>query len=212
MQSNKRIIDILEKLKAIDHVKIIRFGTKMLAFDPLKISGNGELLEYLREFSNYKQIYFMLHFNHPRELTAEAIKAIKAVHFSGVTVVNQTPLIKGVNDNVKVLSTLFANLSFVGVLPYYVFNCRPTEGNYSYAVPVEEGYEIFTKARSENSGLAKMARFVMSHEKGKVEIIAKMDDKIIMKKHNWFDDSENEEILIYKSNPKAYWYDDYIVE
>lgn len=209
MLSNKRIKDILDRIMLIEHVKIIRFGTKMLAFDPVKISDNIELLEFLKDFSKHKKVYFMLHFNHPRELTQEAIQAVEAVQLCGITTVNQTPIIKGVNDNASVLSELFAELSFIGVLPYYVFSCRPTEGNYTYAVPIEEAYAIFIKARSENSGLAKTAKFIMSYELGKVEIIAKIDNRIFMKKHNWSDSSENEKILVLKSNPKAYWFSDY---
>jgi lysine 2,3-aminomutase len=208
--STKRIIEILEALNDIDHIKIIRFGTKMLGFDPLKISTDTDLLDALRHYSKEKQIYFIVHFNHTRELTSEARSTIKLVRQTGVTMVNQTPIIKGVNDNAEELSNLFSQLSYCGILPYYVFGCRPTAGNYTYAVPVETAFKLFTKARSGNSGLAKTARFIMSYEKGKIEVLATFEDKVIMKKHNWADPEENEQIVIHDSNAAAYWYDDYL--
>lgn len=210
MLSNRRIMDILDRLKTIQHVKVIRFGTKMLGFDPLKISENKVLLDYLSDYSLHKKVYFMLHFNHPREMTSEALHAIQAIQTCGVITVNQTPIIRGVNDNVETMTQLFSDLSFAGVLPYYVFSCRPTAGNFTYAVPVEEAYAIFIKARSRNSGLAKTARFVMSYTDGKIEVIAKTGNKIYFKKHNWANSSENEELLVFPSNSKAYWFDDYL--
>ena len=71
----------------------------------------------------------MAHFNHPRELTKIAVKGLNMLMQSGAIVVNQTPLIKGVNDDPDVLAELFNRLSFIGVPPYYVFLCRPTLGN-----------------------------------------------------------------------------------
>ena len=85
----------------------------------------------------------MAHFNHPRELTEIAVKGLNMLMQSGAIVLNQTPLIKGVNDDPEVLAELFNQLSFIGVPPYYVFLCRPTLGNEPFAIPVEEGYEIF---------------------------------------------------------------------
>jgi len=154
-------------------------------------------------------IYFILHYNHIRELTKEAIQAIKLVQRAGVATVNQTPIINKVNDNVEALSELFAKLSFVGAVPYYVFNCRPTEGNLTYAVPVEKAFKIFSAARAQNSGLAKTSKFVMSYKMGKIEVLGIVDGKVYLKKHNWYHYKENEEIEVFNSNPEAYWYDDY---
>jgi L-lysine 2,3-aminomutase len=78
-----------------------------------------------------------------------------------------------------VLATLFGRLSFIGILPYYVFACRPTEGNKAYAVPVEEAYALYEAARVNQSGLAKTARFVMSHRLGKLEIAGMTDRRRI---------------------------------
>jgi lysine 2,3-aminomutase len=122
---------------------------------------------------------------------------------------NQTPLIKGVNDDPEVLAELFNQLSFIGVPPYYVFLCRPTLGNEPFAIPVEEGYEIFEKARNKCSGLAKRARLVMSHESGKIEMVGMSDGQVFFKYNRSVDIQNDASFLIFESNPDAYWFDDY---
>jgi L-lysine 2,3-aminomutase len=128
---------------------------------------------------------------------------------SGAIVLNQTPLIKGVNDDPEVLAELFNQLSFIGVPPYYVFLCRPTLGNEPFAIPVEEGYEIFEKARNKCSGLAKRARLVMSHESGKIEMVGMSDGQVFFKYNRSVDIQNDASFLTFESNPDAYWFDDY---
>ena len=82
----------------------------------------------------------MTHFNHLRELTDYAVESIHLLQKAGGITVNQTPLIRGVNDTPEILSELFRKLSFIGVPPYYVFQCRPTLGNYTYTMPLEKAY------------------------------------------------------------------------
>ena len=151
----------------------------------------------------------MTHFNHPRELTREAIEGISRLRDAGAVTVNQTPLIRGVNDDPNVLAELFNKLSYVGVAPYYVFICRPTLGNKTYAVPIEEAFEIFEQARMRCSGLAKRSRLVMSHSTGKIEIVGKTEDRIYLRYHRAANPQEKARFMIFKRNPNAYWYDDY---
>ena len=148
-------------------------------------------------------------FNHPKELTAVAVKGLNKLMQSGAIVVNQTPLIKGVNDDPDILAELFNRLSFIGVPPYYVFLCRPTLGNEPFAVPVEKGYKIFEKARSKCSGLAKRSRLVMSHETGKVEVVGMSDGQVFFKYNRSVDIENDGKFLIFDSSPDAYWFDDY---
>ena len=128
---------------------------------------------------------------------------------AGATLVNQTPLIRGVNDNHKVLGELFNQLSFIGVPPYYVFLCRPTLGNETYSVPVEEGYQIFEHARTLCSGLGKRARLVMSHETGKVEVVGMTETQIFFKYIRAAEDDNSAKFMAFKKNPQALWLDDY---
>lgn len=151
----------------------------------------------------------MAHFNHPVELTDVAIDGLNALLKAGAIVVNQTPIIRGVNDDAEVMAQLFRKLSFIGVPPYYVFQCRPTIGNKSYVTPVEESYQIFEQARASCSGLSKRARLVMSHTSGKVEVLGLTEDYIVFKYFRAADNNDSARLLIFKRNPEAYWLDDY---
>ncbi len=122
---------------------------------------------------------------------------------------NQTPLIKGVNDNPEVLAELFNQLSYIGIPPYYLFLCRPTLGNKTYAIPIEQAFEIFEKSRMKCSGLAKRARLVMSHSTGKIEVVGRTSGRIYMRYHRAANPQEKARFMVFTSNPDAYWFDDY---
>ena len=210
IMSTSKLEPIIKQIREIDHVKIIRIGTKIPAFNPHKIVNDPSLHEMIKTYSkDEKKIYIMAHFNHPRELTEIAVKGLNMLMQSGAIVVNQTPLIKGVNDDPDVLAELFNRLSFIGVPPYYVFLCRPTLGNEPFAIPVEDGYEIFEAARNKCSGLAKRARLVMSHETGKVEMVGMLDGQVFFKYNRSANVENNGKFLVFESNPDAYWFDDY---
>ncbi len=202
--------EIISRLREIDHVQIIRIGTKMPVFNPYRITEDPSLLEMIERYSTFeKRIYVMVHTNHPAELTDIAIEGLGLLQKAGAVTVNQTPLIAGVNDDPMVLSELFNKLSYIGVPPYYVFQCRPTQGNRIFSVPVERSYEIFEEARAKSSGLAKRARLVMSHTTGKVETVGLTDTHIFFKYIRAHRDSDNSRFLIFERNPNAYWFDDY---
>jgi len=210
MLSTAKLASIIGELRKIDHVSIIRIGTKMPAFYPFRITQDPALIKLISKYSTReKKIYVITHFNHTRELTDEALKAVDKLLKAGAILANQTPLIRGVNDRPKVLADLLNKLSFVGIPPYYIFQCRPTLANRTYAVPIEEGYDIFERARSMVSGLAKRARFVMSASRGKIHIIGKSDDEMIFKYYRAARNRDSGRIITFKRNPKAYWIDDY---
>ena len=208
--STSKIEPLIKSLREIEHVNIIRIGSKMLSFNPYRVLEDPSLLDMISKYSlPEKKIYIMNHFNHPRELTPQAIKAINLVMKAGAIVTNQTPMIKGVNDSAEVLKELFEKLSFIGVPPYYVFGCRPTEGNKTYTVPVEEAYEIFNKARTSVSGIAARARYSMSHASGKIEILGMTKEHIMFRYHRAANKENRGKTLVYKRNPEACWFDDY---
>lgn len=205
-----KLENIIRQLRDIEHVEIIRIGTKMPAFNPYRIIEQPALLDMIETYSNdQKKIYIITHFTHPRELTGAAVKAVNLLQKAGAIVANQTPLIKGINNDPEVLAELLAKLSFIGDVPYYVFQCRPALGNKAYTVPIEQGYEIVEQAKARVSGLAKRIRFVMSHATGKIEIIGKTQDCVYFKYHRAADDADSGRFLIFESNPGAYWLDDY---
>jgi L-lysine 2,3-aminomutase len=150
----------------------------------------------------------MVHFNHEKEITPQAIQAIDRLINAGAILCNQTPLIKGVNDNPKILANLLNKLSFIGATPYYIFQSRPTIGNKTYAVPLEEGYRIFEEAKMSLSGLAKRAKFVMSHATGKIEILG-IDNSFVYMKYHRTPDLKVAEVMKFERNPEGYWLEDF---
>jgi lysine 2,3-aminomutase len=207
---SSKLENIIRQLREIEHVQIIRIGTKVPAFNPNRIIEQLDLLQMISKYStDQKRIYLMTHFIHPRELTGLSVKAVGLLQGAGAILANQCPLIRGVNDKPEVLAELLAKLSFIGVVPYYIFQCRPALGNRSYTVPIEEGYQIIEQAKTLVSGLAKRVRFVMSHSSGKIEIIGKTEENIYFKYHRAANDADSGRFLAFKCNPNANWFDDY---
>ncbi|VAX23863.1 Lysine 2,3-aminomutase related protein [hydrothermal vent metagenome] len=208
--STPKIENIVRQLREIEHVKIIRIGSKIPAFNPFRILNDPSLLDMFRKYSHgEKKIYIMAHFNHPRELTNEAISAMDMLARAGAVIINQTPLIKGVNNDPYTLAALFNKLSYIGVPPYYLFQGRPTAGNETFSIPIEKSFEIFEQARMLCSGLAKRARLVMSHSTGKIEVVGKTETHIYMRYHRAANPQERARFMVFERNPDAYWFDDY---
>ena len=210
MLSTDKLEKIIDPLCGIEHVRIIRIGTKVTSFNPFRILNDEALRELFSRCNQAgKQLYLMTHFSHPRELTDLALESVKALHRTGAITANQTPLISGVNDNVDVLAELFSNLSFAAIPPYYVFQCRPASGNKGYALPVEKAYEIFEQAQAQVSGLAKRARFTMSHQVGKIEVVGLDRAHIFFRFHRATVNEDSGKFMVFRRSPQAYWFDDY---
>jgi KamA family protein len=208
IMSTRRLSQIISDVSAVPHVRIIRIGSKMVAFNPFRVLDDPELLQLIREYcESGTQIYIMNHFDHPRELTTEARMALQLLLKAGAQIVNQCPIIRGVNDRPQTFATLFRELSFMGCPPYYVFQGRPTAGNAPYEVPIVEGYRIFTKANRLVSGLAKRARFAMSHATGKIEICGLDDRYIYMRYHRAHLPEDYGKMVIALRDENAYWLD-----
>lgn len=202
--------EILSVLREIDHIQIIRVGTKMPVYNPFRVIDDVELAKVIKEFSTpEKRIYFMLHFSHPNEITKEAIEAVNILLESGAILCNQNPLLHGVNDNPEVLAELFKKLSFIGVSPYYTFQDRPAVGNKPYAVPLVRAYQIFQEAKKNISGTAKRAIFAMSHALGKIEVVGLDDFHIYMRYHRAPDPRNTGKFIVAWRNDKGYWLDDF---
>lgn len=183
--SNDTIREYLNMFNEIDHLDLIRFGTRTPVVFPERITADQELLDLLEEFQNKKSIYVVTQFNHPKELTRQAIAAIQALADRGICVKNQTVLLKGVNDKPEILGQLLKDLTRNGVVPYYIFQCRPVTGvQNQFQVPLEKGYEIVEGAKQLQNGQGKCIRYVLSHVMGKIEILGKdQDDQMIFKYH-----------------------------
>ena len=210
MLKTSKLENIISKLRTIDHVEIIRIGTRIPAYNPYRILDDPTLLEMIETYSTgRKKIYIMTHFVHPRELTEPAVKAVHLLQKAGALIANQTPLTRGITDNPQVLAELLGKLSYIGAAPYYIFQCRPALGNKTYTVPIEEGYNIVERAKASVSGLAKRVRFVMSHSTGKIEILGMTKDRVYFKYHRAANDEDSGRFLVLNINPNAYLLDDY---
>ena len=210
MLPTHKLEEVLTRLRQIDHVNIIRLGTRIPAYNPYRIINDPQLLKVIETHSTKnRRIYGMTHFVHPRELTEVAIEGVSLLQKAGAKLANQTPLIRGVNDNPEVLAELLDKLSFIGDIPYFIFQCRPAVGHKAYTVPSDEGYEIVEQAKARVSGLAKRARYTMSHATGKIEIVGKTKDRIYFKYHRAAKDADSGRFMGFRSNPDACWLDDY---
>ncbi|WP_314587702.1 KamA family radical SAM protein [Paenibacillus terrigena] len=199
---------IIEQLREIEHVKIIRLGSKIPVFNPMRIYEDEELLDTIRTFSNSdRRIYVMAHINHPREITPEARRGFEALHQAGAIVVNQTPILRGINDNADVLAELLDKLSWAGVTPYYFFINRPVAGNRDFVLPLEQVYRLVEEAKAKTSGLGKRIRLSMSHTSGKIEILAIENGKAYLKYHQSRDDHYGK-FMVLPCPKDASWFDD----
>ena len=175
LNNNAVIRRYLELFSDIGHLDFIRFGTRTPVVLPARIYDDPELLEILETYSRKKQICVITQFNHPNELTGEAKRAIDALSRAGITIKNQTVLLKGVNDDAQTMGALLKGLTRFGISPYYIFQCRPVSGvGVHFQVPLAEGYRIVEAAKQFQNGPGKCVRYVMSHVTGKIEILGPM--------------------------------------
>jgi L-lysine 2,3-aminomutase len=117
-----------------------------------------------------------------------------------------------VNDHPDTIVELFNSLSYMGVPPYYLFQCRPTEGNDTFKVTLRDGCRLFDEAMLRMSGLAKRARYVMSHETGKIQILGVTAEYVLMKYHQAKYPSDQNRILVLPWREGAAWLDDLLPE
>ena len=175
MNPNHILERYLRELTAIEHLDLIRFGSRMPVTLPERVYGDPEFLALFEEYGKKKTLVLVTHFNHPRELTAEAARALRAMIERGVPVRNQTVLMRGINDDGETLGKLLSGLVRLGVMPYYIFQCRPVTGvKGRFQVPLTEGIRIVDDAKSRQNGLGKAVRYAMSHPRGKIEIVCEL--------------------------------------
>ena len=200
----------LEELSKVPHLKFIRFGSRVPVFYPMRIYEDKELLKLFSEYSTpERRVYLVTHFNHPKEVTEEARRAVDALIRSGVPVSNQTVLLKGVNDDPQTLATLMKEITSAGVIPYYVFQCRPVKRVKShFQLPLKEGYEVVEKAKQQLDGHAKRFKYIMSHKTGKIEIVGVIGDYIFLKYHQAKEPEKVGQLFRMRLTPNAGWLDD----
>ncbi len=140
--------DLFEKIRAIKHIQIIRMATRMLAFAPMRFT--DDLIAIMREF---QPLYLLTHFNHELELGGETARAISRLVDAGIPVVNQTVLMRGINDRRDALVGLFKRLVRLRVRPYYLHQCDVVKGSSAFRVPLDEAVKLYSDLRGHVSGL-----------------------------------------------------------
>ena len=144
-----RLESILARLRGIEHVEIIRIGTRMPVVLPMRIT--DELVAMLRK---YQPIYVNTHFNHYREITAEAKEACERLADGGFPLGNQSVLLRDVNDCPRIMKKLVQELLAIRVKPYYLYQCDLSQGIGHFRTSVARGMEIIENLRGHTSGLA----------------------------------------------------------
>lgn len=147
--SPRRLAEIMRGLAAIEHVKIIRFHTRVPVVEPDRI--NEALIAALKESS--KTIYVALHANHPREMTDDARAASARLVDAGFAMVSQTVLLKGINDDPAVLGDLMKAFVETRIKPYYLHHPDLAPGTGHFRMDIEEGQRIVSALRGNISGL-----------------------------------------------------------
>src|SRR5947208_1940677 len=147
--SDRRIDDICKRLRAIPHLEVLRIGSRIPCHLPERIT--PELCAILKQ---YHPFYINTHFNHPDELTPAAVKGLGMLADAGIPLGCQTVLLKGVNDDVKVMKKLMQKLLAARVRPYYIYMCDNVAGTEHFKTTVETGLEIVKGLRGWTSGLA----------------------------------------------------------
>jgi lysine 2,3-aminomutase len=147
--SPRRLAELSTRLRALDHVKILRFHSRVPALTPERVT--DEVIGALR--ASGKTIYVALHANHPRELTPAARESIARLIDSGIVMVSQTVLLRGVNDNVETLSALMRAFVENRIKPYYLHHGDLAPGTSHLRLPLEEGQALVRALLGRVSGL-----------------------------------------------------------
>ncbi len=147
--SDGTIERVLYDLRKIEHIEIVRIGTRMPVVCPMRI--NEDLARLIRK---HKPVYVMTHFNHPKELTMESAQALELLVDHGIPVMNQTVLLNGVNNHASVIQALNRRLLYLRTKPYYLFQCDPSIGTDHLRTSIEDSLEIQKELWGNLSGLA----------------------------------------------------------
>ena len=149
MLTDAMLEKILQRIRQIPHIEIIRLGSKMPCVLPQRIT--PKLVNMLKK---YHPIYCNTHFNHPWEITPESSKACQMMADAGIPMGNQMVIMKGVNDDPEVVKELVQKLLRIRVRPYYMYMADETKGANHFRTSIETGLKIVEALRGHTSGLA----------------------------------------------------------
>jgi lysine 2,3-aminomutase len=162
--SDEKLEWLLASLREIPHVEIVRLGTRLPVTLPFRVTD-----ALCRVLERFHPIWVNTHFNHPKELTPEAVEACDRLSRAGVPVGNQSVLLRGINDDEATLKALCEGLVRMRVRPYYCYQAQLLEGTEHFRVPIERGIELFRRLRGRTSGFA-IPLYVLDTPYGKVPL------------------------------------------
>jgi lysine 2,3-aminomutase len=147
---------LLQKIKTIDSIKVMRIGSRMPFHAPNAFANlvYQPLFNLIKEIAAIKPFYILVHIEHPDELTKESISAIQILKKLNVTLLSQTVFLKNINDNYPTLYQLFKSLYHIGVIPYYLYHCDNVKGLEHFIGDIIHEKEIATQLRANLSGIA----------------------------------------------------------
>ncbi len=202
----------------LPNLKTIRIGTKALAYWPYKFLSDDDSEETLKLFERVVQkglhLAFMAHFNHPVELSTDAVKkAIHRIRKTGAQIRTQSPILAHINDDANLWAEMWTKQVQLGCIPYYMFVVRDTGAQHYFGIPLVRAQQIFRDAYQKVSGLCRTVRGPsMSATAGKIQVlgIADLGDQkaIVMRflqgrNPNWV-----QKPFLAKYDEKAIWIDD----
>ena len=147
--ATNRLEYILKSLREIEHVEIIRIGSRMPVVMPQRITDN--LVNMIKK---YHPVYVNTHFNHPFEITREAKEACEKLANAGIQMGNQTVLLRDVNDCPNIMKRLMHELLMIRVKPYYIYQCDLSRGISHFRTSISKGMEIMENLRGHTTGMA----------------------------------------------------------
>jgi lysine 2,3-aminomutase len=163
--SDARLAWLRERLDAISHLRMLRLHTRVPVVLPQRI--RSSLVEAL---SGRLMVSIVTHFNHVREITPECAAAARLLRGGGFMLLNQTVLLKGVNDTPDALAALFQELVYtLGIKPYYLHHCDTARGLTHFRTTIDEGLDLMAALRGRISGLCQ-PQYVLDLPGGKGKI------------------------------------------
>lgn len=178
--NEKNLEWIISRLRAIPHVGVIRLGSRLPVTLPYRVT--DALCEMLEK---YHPIWVNTHFNHPKELTADAAQACDKLMRAGIPIGNQTVLISGINDEIETMTTLLQGLVTMRIRPYYLYQAQLIGGTAKFRTSIEKGMEIMEALQGRITGFA-IPKYVLDTPFGKVPlnrsyVMGRCNDHVIMK-------------------------------
>ena len=185
--SDDKLAYLVAKLREINHIEMIRFGSRLPIVLPHRITEG--LKKAIGGFHRVP-VWINTQCNHPKEITEKTERAVYELLSCGINVGNQAVLLKGINDDVATFRALHQKLLRTRIRPYYVFYCEPAPGIDHFRTPVEKGAELIRDAiRGHTSGLAQ-PMYVLATNIGKIPlspdyyIIDKTGEEYTLRNHN----------------------------